>query len=194
MSGELRRWLQRQRSWYWLLLLGIAILAVAGCRRQQGPVKPPPTPAVASAADNDTHHTTEPATAPQPTPTVAAALSGAELYALHCAACHGQRGDGLGLAAAFVFPKPRGFRAEKFHLVSTSNKFPARDDLHAVLLRGMPGSSMPPWVHLSQAGPTAPPKRKNCLTTPCSASASWAKKSRALRWRSRPSNDRPNNM
>jgi mono/diheme cytochrome c family protein len=34
--------------------------------------------------------------------------------------------------------------------VSTSNNVPTREDLHAVLLRGMPGSSMPPWKHLSQ--------------------------------------------
>jgi mono/diheme cytochrome c family protein len=34
--------------------------------------------------------------------------------------------------------------------VSTANSVPLREDLHAVLLRGMPGSSMPPWGHLSQ--------------------------------------------
>ncbi|HEY3391155.1 MAG TPA: ethylbenzene dehydrogenase-related protein [Lacipirellulaceae bacterium] len=76
--------------------------------------------------------------------------SGAQLYARHCAACHGERGDGKGIATAFLFPKPRDFRAGRFRLVSTSNNVPTRDDLHAVLLRGMPGSSMPPWNHLSQ--------------------------------------------
>ncbi len=77
--------------------------------------------------------------------------SGKELYALHCAACHGQNGDSKGIAAAFLFPKPRDFRAGRFRLVSTSNNVPTREDLHAVLLRGMPGSSMPPWEHLGQA-------------------------------------------
>ena len=47
-----------------------------------------------------------------------------------------QTGDGKGLAAAYVFPKPRDFQAGRFRLVSTSNTVPSRDDLHAVLLRG----------------------------------------------------------
>lgn len=77
--------------------------------------------------------------------------SGADLYARHCAACHGQSGDGQGVAAAYLFPKPRDFRAGRFRLVSTTNRRPSRDDLLAVLKRGMPGSSMPPWNHLSDA-------------------------------------------
>lgn len=72
----------------------------------------------------------------------------AELYAQHCAACHGTKGDATGLAAKFVFPKPRDFRSGKFRLVSTSNGIPTPDDIVAVVRRGMPGSSMPPWVHL----------------------------------------------
>ena len=75
--------------------------------------------------------------------------SGQQLYARHCGACHGDRGDGKGIAAAFLFPKPRDFRAGKFRLVSSSNNVPTREDLQAVLLRGMPGSAMPSWAHLS---------------------------------------------
>ena len=41
--------------------------------------------------------------------------------------------------------------AGRFRLVSTSNNVPTRDDLHAVLMRGMPGSAMPPWAHLPLA-------------------------------------------
>jgi mono/diheme cytochrome c family protein len=77
--------------------------------------------------------------------------TGAELYAQHCAGCHGPKGDGKGLAAQFVFPKPRDFRSGRFRLVSTSNGVPTFDDLRAVLRRGMPGSSMPPWPHLGDA-------------------------------------------
>jgi len=91
---------------------------------------------------------------PEPTATTgipATAKTGQQLYAQHCAACHGERGDGKGLAAAFVFPKPRDFRASRFRLVSTDNNVPTEEDLHAVLLRGMPGSSMPPWPHLPEA-------------------------------------------
>lgn len=71
------------------------------------------------------------------------------LYAQHCAACHGQNGDGQGLAAAFLYPKPRNFRGGKLRLQSTDNNVPSRDDLDAALVRGMPGSSMPSWAHLS---------------------------------------------
>ena len=75
---------------------------------------------------------------------------GKQLFARHCAACHGDRGDGKGIAATFLFPKPRDFRAGRFRLVSTTNGVPTREDLQAVLLRGMPGSAMPPWSHLTQ--------------------------------------------
>lgn len=74
--------------------------------------------------------------------------TGAELYAQHCAACHGQKGDGMGLAAQFLFPKPRDFRSGRFRLISTSNGVPTFDDIRTVLRRGMPGSSMPPWPQL----------------------------------------------
>lgn len=75
--------------------------------------------------------------------------TGIELYAQHCAACHGQKGDGKGLATQFLFPKPRDFRSGRFRLVSTSNGVPTFADIRTVLRRGMPGSSMPPWPQLS---------------------------------------------
>ncbi len=50
--------------------------------------------------------------------------------------------------AAFLFPKPRDFRAGKYRLVSTENSVPAQTDLESMLIRGMPGSSMPSWAHL----------------------------------------------
>jgi mono/diheme cytochrome c family protein len=74
---------------------------------------------------------------------------GRDLYLQHCAACHGERGDGQGIAARFLYPKPRDFQSGRFRLISTGNMVPTRDDLLAVLRRGMPGSSMPSWEHLS---------------------------------------------
>ncbi len=76
--------------------------------------------------------------------------SGRDLYVQHCAACHGENGDGRGVAAAYLFPKPRDLRAGRFRLVSTSNNVLTLEDLDAVLVRGMPGSSMPSWAHLSE--------------------------------------------
>lgn len=110
---------------------------------------------VSNAETNPPHHALAAAPATQPkkvsgAPAPAAGQLGQQLYSRHCAACHGADGNGEGLAAAYVFPKPRNLQAGRFRLVSTTNAVPTRDDLHAVLLRGMPGSSMPPWGHLSQ--------------------------------------------
>ncbi|MCC7337808.1 MAG: c-type cytochrome [Pirellulaceae bacterium] len=74
-----------------------------------------------------------------------------QLYLDHCAGCHGENGGGLSVASQYLFPRPRDLRAGKFRLVSTQNNVPSRQDLHSILLRGMPGSSMPPWGHLSLA-------------------------------------------
>lgn len=72
------------------------------------------------------------------------------LYALHCAGCHGEKGNGVSVASRFLFPKPRDFRAGRFRLISTANGIPTLRDLENVLVRGMPGSSMPPWPQLSE--------------------------------------------
>ncbi len=76
---------------------------------------------------------------------------GRQLYAQHCAACHGENGNGQGLAARFIYPKPRDFRSGRFRLISNPNGVPSLDDLQAVLVRGMPGSSMVSWNHLPAA-------------------------------------------
>ncbi|MCE9552900.1 MAG: c-type cytochrome [Planctomycetes bacterium] len=76
-------------------------------------------------------------------------LTATELYTRHCAACHGDQGDGQGLAARFIYPKPRNLRASPYRLVSTVNGVPSREDIEAMLVRGMPGSAMPSWAHLS---------------------------------------------
>jgi mono/diheme cytochrome c family protein len=74
--------------------------------------------------------------------------AGQKLYTQHCAGCHGAAGDGNGPAATFLFPKPRNFQFGKYRLVSTENQVPSQADLEALLVRGMPGSSMPSWAHL----------------------------------------------
>jgi mono/diheme cytochrome c family protein len=74
---------------------------------------------------------------------------GIRLYDRLCASCHGANGDGAGPAARFLYPKPRNFRLEPFRLVSTTNLVPSDDDLMRTLERGMPGSSMFSFGHLS---------------------------------------------
>ncbi len=71
------------------------------------------------------------------------------LYNRNCGGCHGEQGDGQGLAARFLYPKPRNFRSGHFRLVSTTNGVPTSDDLVTVLKRGMPGSAMVPWPQLT---------------------------------------------
>ena len=75
----------------------------------------------------------------------------AELYAVHCSACHGSNGDGRGRAGRNLFPRPRNLRSGKSQLVSTRNGVPTLDDLELVLARGMPGTSMAAFDKLSAA-------------------------------------------
>lgn len=66
----------------------------------------------------------------------------AELYTLHCSACHGENGDGNGRAARHLFPRPRDFRSERFRLASTVNGVPTPSDLETLTRQGMPGTTM----------------------------------------------------
>lgn len=77
--------------------------------------------------------------------------SGPELYAHYCSACHGDNGNGNGLAARDLFPKPRDFRTGRFRLVSTRNAVATLEDVERVLKLGMPGTSMRSYKELSDA-------------------------------------------
>lgn len=145
-----------------VLIMAGSVILVSGvaCRKSSPPANPP---ARADSSGDEGHVSS--ALQPEKTsvdperarddkklePVARTEGLGQQLYARHCAACHGAKGDGRGLAAAYLFPKPRDIQAGRFRLISATNRVPSRDDLHAVLLRGMPGSSMPPWGHLSQA-------------------------------------------
>ncbi len=75
---------------------------------------------------------------------------GKRVYEKQCAACHGREGRGDGEAAYLLYPKPRDFTAGKFALVSTWERVPSDEDLYRTISRGMPGSAMPSWGHLSE--------------------------------------------
>lgn len=77
-------------------------------------------------------------------------MSGSDLYALHCSACHGKNGEGNGRAARYLFPKPRDLRTGRMRLISTRNAVPTREDVAAVLRHGMPGTSMRSFEDLSE--------------------------------------------
>ncbi len=75
---------------------------------------------------------------------------GKRVYEKQCAACHGADGRGEGEAAYLLYPKPRDFTAGKYALVSTWDRVPTDEDLFRTISRGMPGSAMPSWGHLTE--------------------------------------------
>ncbi len=76
--------------------------------------------------------------------------AGAQTYRKQCEACHGKAGDGRGEAAYLLYPRPRDFTRGEFRLVSTWEGVPTDEDLFRTISRGMPGSAMPSWAHLTE--------------------------------------------
>ncbi len=76
---------------------------------------------------------------------------GERVYVAECASCHGLEGRGDGDAAYLLNPKPRDFVMAEYRLVSTWDGLPTDEDLLDAIDRGMPGSAMPGWGHLSEA-------------------------------------------
>jgi mono/diheme cytochrome c family protein len=77
---------------------------------------------------------------------------GAEIYSRYCVQCHGVNGDGSGIAASYLNPKPRNYQMGIFKFTSTTyGSKPLREDLLRTVRRGIRGTSMP-------AFPLLPPK------------------------------------
>lgn len=78
------------------------------------------------------------------------ASKGRAVFMRECSACHGEHGDGVSPAAAFLDPKPRDFTRKNFRFHSTESGQPPRSsDIVATLNRGIPGSAMPSFAFLS---------------------------------------------
>ena len=76
--------------------------------------------------------------------------AGKKLYEVNCSQCHGEKGDGLGIAAPFVLPKPRDFTSGKFKIRTTpSGSLPTTQDLKSIIRNGMPYTAMPAWPQFS---------------------------------------------
>lgn len=74
---------------------------------------------------------------------------GREVYERRCQQCHGLTGDGNGIAAAYMFPRPRNYRRGIFKFTSTPyGAKPLRDDLIRTIDRGVTGTSMPSFDRL----------------------------------------------
>ncbi|MFQ5444206.1 MAG: c-type cytochrome, partial [Nitrospinales bacterium] len=76
---------------------------------------------------------------------------GKTIYNKKCAICHGETGKGDGLAAPFTSPRPRKLYKGNLKFRSTPfGKIPTDQDIFNIITKGMPGTTMPSWKHLSE--------------------------------------------
>jgi cytochrome c len=76
--------------------------------------------------------------------------TGRALYEKYCSQCHGDKGDGQGVAASRLKPRPRDFTTGKYKIRSTpSGALPTTHDLVEIIRRGLPYTSMPAWPQFS---------------------------------------------
>ena len=74
----------------------------------------------------------------------AGAQDGAALYAKYCSQCHGDNGDGMGIAAPYLKPAPRDFTSGKYKIRRTpTGSMPLDEDLQRVIKVGLPYTAMP---------------------------------------------------
>ncbi len=66
--------------------------------------------------------------------------SGASVYTSACAGCHGTAGKGDGVAAGYLYPRPRNFTLGQFKFGGTSN------EIARTVQRGLPGTAMPAFA------------------------------------------------
>jgi cytochrome c oxidase cbb3-type subunit I/II len=74
---------------------------------------------------------------------------GKEVYERRCLGCHGEKGDGNGPAATFLYnQRPRNFSNAVFKFRLTKESVPTDGDLLRTISRGVRGTAMPPWYDL----------------------------------------------
>jgi cytochrome c oxidase cbb3-type subunit I/II len=74
---------------------------------------------------------------------------GKEVYERRCIGCHGEKGDGNGPAATFLFnQRPRNFSAGVFKFRLSQKPVPTDGDLLRTITRGVRGTAMPAWYEL----------------------------------------------
>jgi len=77
--------------------------------------------------------------------------AGKAAYDQSCARCHGVTGRGDGVDAKRFYPQPRDLTMGVYKFRSTASGTPPTDeDLFHTITRGLPGSNMPDWQHLSE--------------------------------------------
>ena len=75
--------------------------------------------------------------------------AGKLLYEDHCSQCHGDAGDGQGVMADLLDPRPRDFTRGVYKIRQTmQGELPTDEDIFRIVGKGMPGTSMPAWQGL----------------------------------------------
>jgi DMSO reductase family type II enzyme heme b subunit len=73
------------------------------------------------------------------------------VYMEKCVFCHAEDGSGKGVSAFYSSPRPRNFIKGQYKFRTTPfGKIPTDDDLFQMLVRGMPGTTMPSWKHFPE--------------------------------------------
>ena len=89
-------------------------------------------------------------TVPNP-PAEASVERGKIVYMEKCVFCHAEDGSGKGVSAFYSSPRPRNFIKGQYKFRTTPfGKIPTDDDLYQMLIRGMPGTTMPSWKHMPE--------------------------------------------
>lgn len=74
---------------------------------------------------------------------------GLALFNKHCSQCHGPGGEGNGVYAAQLVPRPRDFSAGAFKFSAVSKGIPTDGELFRTIRHGLMPSLMPPFKSLS---------------------------------------------
>ncbi len=89
-------------------------------------------------------------TVPNP-PSVPSVKRGKLVYMEKCVFCHAEDGSGKGVSAFYSSPRPRNFIKGQYKFRTTPfGKIPTDNDLYQMLVRGMPGTTMPSWKHFTE--------------------------------------------
>jgi mono/diheme cytochrome c family protein len=98
------------------------------------------------------------------------AAAGRKLYIRSCIGCHGPDGNGQGMNAQWIDPKPRDFTEATFKCRSTpTGTLPTDDDLYNAITRGFVTTNMPSWR------PLTPQERADLVAFVKTWSPRWAK-------------------
>ena len=98
------------------------------------------------------------------------AEAGKHLYIRYCIGCHGPRGNGEGMNAQWIDPKPRDFTEATFKCRSTpTGTLPTDDDLFDAITRGFVTTNMPSWR------PLTPQQRADLVAFIKTWSPRWSK-------------------